>query len=269
MKATLLVTDIDGTLIPYQTHEIAPNTKQALIALQEKGVIIAIASGRVSQGIASFADELRLAEFGGYVIANNGAQIVDWKTKEVLFAKELPSAMVQELCAKRKELGVNVMLMQKDVVVMSGYDAAVQVDHVAIDIDFVWPHDIMRYAQKQTFRMNLTSDVPGRQDQVFDYLKKKYADKISLARPQSIFLDVMSPGVNKSVAMQFLANHLNMGIDQVVAVGDGGNDLEMIRDAGIGVAMGNASADVKAIAKVIAPDVNDEGLVWVAKKYFD
>ena len=81
MKYRLLVLDIDGTVTNTE-KKVTPRTKAAIKKLQEQGILVAIASGRPTKGIAPVADELEFEKYGSYVLAFNGARIVNWKTKE-------------------------------------------------------------------------------------------------------------------------------------------------------------------------------------------
>ena len=86
MKYRLLVLDIDGTVTNTE-KKVTPRTKAAIKKLQEQGTLVAIASGRPTRGIAPVADELEFDKYGSYVLAFNGARIVNWKTKECIYSK--------------------------------------------------------------------------------------------------------------------------------------------------------------------------------------
>ena len=81
------------------------------------------------------------------------------------------------------------------------------------------------------------------------------------------FLDIVSAGCGKGDAIDAFCARLGITPAECMAIGDGGNDVHMLRHAGIGVAMGQASDDVKAAADVIAPSVDEDGAVWAIRKY--
>ena len=107
MKYRLLVLDIDGTVTNTE-KKVTPRTKAAIKKLQEQGTLVAIASGRPTRGIAPVADELEFDKYGSYVLAFNGARIVNWKTKECIYSKTLPLGMPRKLyrSAVRHEVGI-------------------------------------------------------------------------------------------------------------------------------------------------------------------
>ena len=83
MDYNLLVLDIDGTVTNSQ-KKVLPKTKEAILNLQKQGVPVAIASGRPTRGIVNIAEELEFEKYGSYVLAFNGARIVNWRTKECI-----------------------------------------------------------------------------------------------------------------------------------------------------------------------------------------
>lgn len=107
MKYRLLVLDIDGTVTNTE-KKVTPRTKAAIKKLQEQGILVAIASGRPTKGIAPVADELEFEKYGSYVLAFNGARIVNWKTKECIYSKTLPLGMARKLyrSAVRHKVGI-------------------------------------------------------------------------------------------------------------------------------------------------------------------
>ena len=96
MAYELLVLDVDGTLVNSR-KEITEKTKEALIECQENGIRVAIASGRCTEGIRHQAHDIRLDEYGGYIISYNGGRITNCRTKEVIYNIPLPDGMLHEL----------------------------------------------------------------------------------------------------------------------------------------------------------------------------
>lgn len=90
MQKKMLALDIDGTLTNTQ-KDITPKTLQKIIEVQEKGHIVAIASGRPLPGIRKIADTIKLDKFGGYVLAFNGGRIVNYKTGDVVYQAAIRS----------------------------------------------------------------------------------------------------------------------------------------------------------------------------------
>ena len=107
--------DIDGTLVNSE-KKITPATKAALMRIQKEGVKVAIASGRPSKGVVPFADELELNKFGGYIMPFNGCNIINYQTKEVVFANTLSMDTVKRAYETAKEYGLEMITYKGDVI---------------------------------------------------------------------------------------------------------------------------------------------------------
>ena len=96
MKYKLIVLDLDGTLTNSK-KEITPRNRETLIRIQEQGIRLVLASGRPTYGIVPLANELRMNEFGGFILSYNGGEIINWETKEMVYENVLPNAVVKML----------------------------------------------------------------------------------------------------------------------------------------------------------------------------
>ncbi|MGL5541066.1 MAG: Cof-type HAD-IIB family hydrolase [Erysipelotrichaceae bacterium] len=267
MTYKVLFVDVDGTILEYGKHEIHHQVQEALIALQQAGYILVLSSGRILQGMLKFREVLHMDRYPGFIICNNGGVIYDSQTLHVLSEKIVPTDVVQEAYAFAMEHGLHVMLNMEERVIMSGYDEAVGIEHDSIDVDFLWPNDMTPYLSEKILRVNLTHSQVVL-DAVEPWLHARIGEKASIMRSQHIFMDVMAKDCDKVFGIRFLSEYLHIDPSEMVAVGDGGNDLEMIVTAGLGVAMGNAIHRVREVANVVAPSVYDQGVAWVIRQYF-
>lgn len=267
MKNKLLVLDIDGTLISHKDKRISNENKEALIKLQKSGCRLVLASGRLKQGMEKFAKELEMNKYNGYIITNNGAEIIDLKAGKTIYRSCLKTEYVKLLYKKSKELNTNLMLIQEDHIVMTGYDKAVEVDQAQLSCDFIWPYNIEKYLELDTFRCNFTKS-PEALDNVEKELKNLYKDELEVARGLELFLDVTEKGVSKGNAVEYLANVLDIPSVNIVACGDADNDISMLKFVGTGVAMKSGSKDAIKASNIIAPNPEDNGIAWVVKTIF-
>jgi hydroxymethylpyrimidine pyrophosphatase-like HAD family hydrolase len=81
------------------------------------------------------------------------------------------------------------------------------------------------------------------------------------------YMEIWPKATNKAMAIRIVAAHYGIAMEEVMAIGAGDNDYDMLREAGLGVAMGQASNDVKACAKVVAPSLAEDGVAWAINKY--
>ena len=113
MRYKLLVLDIDGT-VTNSKKEVTEKTKKAIIELQERGIPVAIASGRPPQGVYKVAETLELDRFGSYILPFNGARILNFQTRECVYEKTLPMHLPARLWKDALENGIGIITYEKD-----------------------------------------------------------------------------------------------------------------------------------------------------------
>ena len=269
MKKRLLFLDLDGTLLN-DAKEITPGNREALEGALERGHGVIIATGRPLKSAMAQSRRLGLDKPGCYTIAYNGAKVYDWEKQDVIFSCALQIPSVIRVFEKAAELGEHVQTYDSlDVLVEpQGEDEALQ-----------------RYCRMVGMTHRVISDVHTdlREDPV-KCLVINYEKKDGLLKMQAWireemaeldcffsceqFLEVVPKGMNKGEAVKMLCRELNVEIENAVAVGDAANDLAMLRAAGIGVAMCNGVAEVKAAADYITTrDNNHDGVAEVVERF--
>ena len=113
MAYKMIVLDLDGTLTNNK-KEITPRTYEALMEAQKKGIVVVLASGRPTYGIMPLAKQLKLAEYGGYILAYNGGKIMDCKSGDTVFNQELCPDLVPMLYDEAMKAGVQILTYQGD-----------------------------------------------------------------------------------------------------------------------------------------------------------
>lgn len=266
MKYKVLAFDIDGTLTNSQ-KEITPATKAAILEAASRGCTVVIATGRPRQGVVRYAKELELADNGGYVLALNGGLLENCKTGEAISRTFLPMEYYPEICALAKRYGVNLMTYEGDDVISEN------IDDKYIEIE----SRINGLGVKQVDNLEkyLTFEVPkflmlGDGDYLAEVEKKVHArlsDRLDVYRSEPYFLEILPKNINKAATLGKLLQHLGAGREELMAFGDGYNDISMIEYAGMGVVMGNAGDVVKAAGDYIAPSNDEDGIVEVLNKF--
>lgn len=266
MKYKVLVLDIDGTLNNTQ-KEITPKTKRAIRQAQNEGVIIVIASGRPTLGMLHVAEELELSKYGGYLLSFNGGKITDCTTNEIIYEKNLPEGIVSEIYDISKEFGVKIITYSATGVITE------QPDDEFIEIEC----RINRISVEKvdSFKDYVTFPIPkclivGEGDyiaRIEPIVKARLGDRLNVFRSEPFFLEIMPQNIDKSYSLGKLLEHLGLTKDEMIACGDGFNDISMIRFAGLGVAMENAQPQVKEVADYITLSNNDDGIAQVIEKF--
>lgn len=266
MNKKILVLDIDGTLTNSK-KEITEKTRKALIDIQKHGHIVVIASGRPTAGIVKIAEELRLEEFGGYVLSFNGARITNWKTKEVIYQNALSKDLIKPLYDFAVEKNIGLVSYEDDCIITgTRHDEHMLYEGKINGIGIKDVEDFPSYIDFDINKCLFTSpvDIAGEYEK---QLVEMYGSKASIYRSEPFFIEVMPEGVDKAASLDKLVNLLGLTKEDTICCGDGFNDLSMIKYAGIGVAMENAQKAVKKEADFITRSNDEDGIVYVIDKF--
>ncbi len=262
----ILVLDLDGTLTN-KKKEITARTKETLIKAMEKGIVVVLASGRPTYGIVPLAEEIGLAEYGGYILSFNGGTIINWATKEVIFEKLLDKTMISPSYEMAKKHGVDIVsYINEDIVTEAGENKY---------IDYEAFLNKMPVRRVESFTEEITGSVNkclivGDADHLINLeetMKTAYGSEMNIYRSEPFFLELMPHGIDKAASLGILLDKLSMSKDNMIACGDGFNDLSMIKFAGLGVAMENANDTVKEAADFITLSNEEDGVAHVIEKY--
>lgn len=266
MNYKMIVLDLDGTLTN-RDKVVTDHTKEVLFEAQKRGKIVVLASGRPTYGVVPLAEELELEKYGGYILSFNGGIIMDCRTKEVVFQKKLPvevNAKIVELAHKER---VTLMAYQDEYIITNDKDFEYvqlesrishmkikQVDDMAAYLNFVVPKMIM------TDDGDYLATVEGR-------VKAALGKNLSVYRSEEFFLEILPKGIDKAQSLEHLLSNIGVTREEIIACGDGYNDLTMIQYAGLGVAMGNGVLPVRKAADYITLSNNEDGVAHVVEKF--
>lgn len=267
MDYKLLILDIDGT-VTNSEKVITPKTKEALLKLQEQGIPVAIASGRPPAGIVPIADELELDRFGSYILAFNGARIINWKTKECIYSQTLHPAFVKKLYRDAEKYHVNLMTYEDTQILVGGKpDSYNELEARITGLPIKQLEHLPDYVDFPVNKCILTGE-PQKLEYIEPILAEKYIHEAMLFRSEPFFLEVTPKNVDKAYCLARLLNILRIPREAMVCCGDGFNDVTMIQFAGLGVAMANAQDAVKKYADYITASNDEDGVAQVVEKFF-
>lgn len=266
MAYEILVLDVDGTLM--RTDKvISEKTIAEIVQVQEVGIKVAIASGRCTAGIMPTARKIRLDEFGGYIVSYNGGCISNCQTGEIIYNINLPDGIVQEIYEFSQKEKTGIMTYHdNDIIAENDADQYIQIDAKGCDIDI---HVVEDFGREVTYPVNkclLTGD-PDYMAGVEPRAAKAFEGRLSVYRSEDFYVEMMPLGIDKAYGLSKLLKKLGYTRSQMICCGDGFNDISMIEYAGLGVAMANASEQVRARADYIAPHCDEDGLVDVIRRF--
>lgn len=262
----LLVLDLDGTLTNSK-KEITPHTRDTLIRAQEQGVRIILASGRPVYGIMPLARELQLEQFEGYILAYNGGQIIDCKTMETKFEQVLDPSVYPyfQRCARENGL---VLLSYKNEYVVSEDAENEYVRHEAFlnRMLSVTVDDFLKVFDFPVPKCLIVGE-PLRLEQLEQRMKAEIGTQINVFRSEPFFLELVPKGIDKARSLAVLVDRLGLKREDMMACGDGYNDLSMIEYAGFGVAMANAQEVVRQSAQYITLSNDEDGVAYAVERF--
>lgn len=267
MKRKILALDLDGTLTNSR-KEITAKARQAIREIQKQGHLVVLASGRPTPGAQAVADQLKLYQYGGYLLSYNGARVTDCKTGELLYQATMPQDVVPGIFAMAEDLEMGMMTYQND-----GIVAGSRVDEYMELEARINGLEIRSYGDPAAqLRDPVNKCLGTAAPEIAVEIEQKYADvfgqKINVGRSEPFFIELTPMGVDKASSLERLCHLIGCDRENIIACGDGFNDKCMIQYAGIGVAMANAQEVVKEAADYITEKTNDEdGIVEVIEKF--
>ncbi len=261
----LVAIDIDGTLLNSK-NIISQRNHSAIQAAKKKGVKIVLATGRPMDGIKCYLSELNLLEKGDYAVAFNGALVQDSHNGAVLSKKGLTLDELNYLYNLSLELEVNIHALTPSRCITPKYSKYSQ--HEA-DINKI-PLDIVDFntLNKDTEIIKaMYIDEKEILDRVVANLPEVVYEKFTILRSAPFFLEFLNKEVNKGIGVAALAESLGIKKEEVICIGDAGNDLHMVEYAGLGVAMSNAFPELKDAADYITHSNDEDGVAHVIDKF--
>lgn len=270
MSIRMIALDLDGTL-NNDEKVITPKTREALLAVQEQGVIVVLASGRQAPGLRREAEALELSKHHGLLLSYNGGRIEDATTHEVLLDRSIDNATAVRFLRHLEKFSVSPIVDDgRAILTTCAYNYKVQdesrnnnmeieiVENIADAVEErgIHPAKILTAAQNETL-------VP-----LMPYVREGFTDAMSFVQSAPWFYEGVPHGVSKDTSLERVTWKLGISPDEVMAFGDAQNDLGMLNFAGIGVAMGNAVPELKAAADEVTLSNNDDGIAATLEKHF-
>lgn len=246
--------DIDGTLVPIGSGGIPDSTKLALRMLRESGIKVFISSGRHPAWINNLEDET----FDGYV-TTNGALCLLGDKKSVVYMRTIDSSDVDNL----------VKFVHSSDIPFVVVPAEGDLFTTGKDENFM---TVTRLLRTPEVPIRAIEDAVGRNVvQMMVFAPKEEIDEIGLFTKvlphcsgtswSPYFADIVPEGSDKSVGIDKMLDYFDIDLSESMAFGDGENDMGMLRHVAVGVAMGNASDEVKAVADHVTTDVTADGVM--------
>ena len=262
----IIALDMDGTLLNKE-KVVTDRTKAALKKAGEMGVKVVLASGRPIEGLKRYLEELDLMKADEYVLSYNGCLVQETKTEKIICEFGLTGKDLHYFYDISCSLGVNIHAFSpKKGLITPKNSRYTEVEATINQID-TNICDFTTIKEDEDIIKIMLIDEPEILEKAVEAMPKELYDKYTIVKSTPYFLEIISKDAGKGVGLKALAEHLNVKQEEIIAVGDAGNDLDMIEYAGLGVAMANASENVKEIANYITHCNNEDGVAKVIEKF--
>ncbi|WP_064609620.1 sugar-phosphatase [Photobacterium sp. J15] len=262
----LVALDMDGTLLNSQ-KEISERTKQAIKQAREKGVQVVLASGRPLEGLTNYLTELGMTSNEDYALSYNASLVQRVESKEIIHRQIMLGSDAKNIASLGRDLGAYVHafsptrgLITPENNTYTQHESTINGVPVT-EIDFAELD-----CNEEIIKVMMVAD-PEILSAAIEKLPASLYEQYTIVQSAPFFLELMNPNSNKGAGVAKLAEHLNIDASEVICMGDAGNDHHMLKYAGLGVAMGNATEDTKALADHITATNDDDGVAQVIETF--
>lgn len=269
MAVKVIIMDIDGTLVN-DKKEITPKTKEVLLKAQEQGALLVLASGRPTSGLRKLAAELQMDKHHGLFVCFNGSKVIDCQSDEVLFNQAMSVEDSKAVLEHLKSFKARPMFDKGEYMYVNDvFDNYITYKGK--------PFNVMQYESRGNnyilcekrdlaafvdFEINkiLTYGDPEYLQEHYQEMMAPFKDRLNCMFTGDFYFEYTAKGIDKAKALDSALIPMGYTKDEMIAFGDAQNDKTMIEYVGCGVAMANASDDLKAVADEITLSNNDDGI---------
>ncbi|MCD6449797.1 MAG: HAD family phosphatase [Thermotogaceae bacterium] len=264
----LIVIDLDGTLLDNKKN-ISEENKRAIKKAIEKGVKVTIFTGRNYHSAKKYLEELDLDI---PVTFQNGAFIMDFKSKKIIRELYLDADIARQAIINARAEGVFYILYkdflsEKDMITDGKYNGPYKFYLKRNERRIIFSNDVLEYFDSRVAEVALV----GKEQNIIRALKTIKKEEVSIIKSTTLqdhaFYEIFGPNCSKAIALHILEDHFKVKKEETMFIGDGYNDIEIMKIVGFPVAMENASEDVKRCAKFITKSNEESGVAYAIEKF--
>ena len=261
-RPKLIALDMDGTMLDGESR-LTERTKRALRAAQDAGIRVVAATGRMYPSAMIHINDVGIK---GACIFYNGALIRDTATGETLYQRYLGRELAADILSFFHDRGWYVQMYCDDrLVVMDDADERCKFYENICGQKAVALGERFWTCGCDSAKMLGVSFDKELFSKMCEDVRREFGSRIYQATSWNAFIEMVHPSVNKAESLRRVCELYGVAREDVMAIGDGGNDAEMIRWAGTGVAMGNARDAVKEAADIVAPPNTEDGSAQIVE----
>lgn len=263
----MIVFDLDGTLLT-SSKTISERSRTYLKGLKDGGYVTVIATGRMYE---SMRDVVKNFDFVDYIITDAGATCYNAEDSKTVFANPIDVEIAKKLEQYYSDKCVYIDICTKEKIYEYTKNKIITSDYY-IEVESDWNSIFEKCSDINhvSISMNANKYV----EDVYKDLKKQFCDLDIIIMQDSYcdeqWIEISKNGTSKYSAISKLANSLNINNEDIISFGDGLNDLDMIKNCGVGVALKNALPEVKELADYVTKyDHDSDGVIEFLKEYLN
>lgn len=265
-KYDIIVLDLDGTLTNSK-KVISTKTKDAVMKAQCAGKRVVLASGRPTGGVTDLADELRLDEFGGFVLSFNGAHIINYATGKIIYNSTVPMELTKPIYQEALKEGLGIVsYSDSEIIVGSKEDEYIRLESKINQMPLRLVDNFTEIISYPVNKFLMTGE-PQKIEKSQEHMREVFGEQLNIFRSEPFFLEMMPKDIDKAYSLGILLEYLKTDKTHMICCGDGFNDRSMIQMAGLGVAMSNAQDVVREVADYVTSSNDEDGVAEVIYKF--
>lgn len=262
----LVALDMDGTLLN-SDKIITDRNKKAILDAKQAGAKVVLASGRPLEGMTRYLEELGLTTDNDYVICYNGSLVKRVSTGETIRTQILSGKDAKKLAKVAEESGSYIHAFSPSRGLITPQNNPYTEHEAVINGLEIIEFDFKNLTDDEQIIKAMIVDESDALNRTIESLPSELYDEYTIVRSADIFLEFLNKDSNKGVGVESVAELFNINQNEVICMGDAENDHHMIKYAGLGVAMGNATEDTKSIADHITHSNDDSGVAAVIEQF--
>lgn len=240
--------DIDGTL-RNDKGEISERVINSIERIKKLGIFVVLCSARDKDDMVRISKDCKASEF---VIIYNGAEIYNYKNNNIMFQSKLDNKVIEKLSKIAEQYKVKLIISTDDEQIK--YSDAIDINDFEILQARV---KINNFKNIKTLR-ELLYKING--VKIYELLRKDRKIENDMNKVESIDFFLTNENISKWLAIKYFCKKMNINVKDIISIGDGDNDIEMLENSGLGIAVENATESAKQKADIIIPSNNKDGV---------
>lgn len=278
MAIKVIIMDIDGTLVNDE-KVITPLTKETLLKAQDKGVRLVLASGRPTSGLLKLAEELDMENHHGLFVCFNGSKVVDCQSHETLYNHVISVEDSKAILEHLKNFKARPMFDKDEYMYVNDvFDNTITYKGKSFNVmqyesrgnNYILceKRDLAAFVDFEINKI-LTFGDPDYLQAHYKEMMEPFKDRLNCMFTSDFYFEFTAKGVDKAKALDSVLIPMGYKKEEMMAFGDAQNDKSMVEYVGLGVAMGNASDELKAVANEITDTNNNDGIAKAIMKHIE